>query len=203
MAKRTNANLLHTLACPRYNDAGIRLGVALFGETDKPLSNDNDPWTLAKKIAKFVKKYNLQGVDVDFEEYDKFEQRQATKWVIPLTRALRDALPAGQYYISHAPIAPLFNTDQYPLGYTWVEQRVGSLIDYYNVQFYNQGDYKDCGSLVNKAVGSWPNTALLQLHTVYKIPLSKIVVGKVRCVFHSVYKVLLSCPFTHLSRSPL
>lgn len=48
-----------------YNDAGIRLGVAIFGATDKPQSDNNDPWDLAKKIVKFVKKNNLQGVDVE------------------------------------------------------------------------------------------------------------------------------------------
>lgn len=161
-----------------YNNAGIRLGMALFGETDAPLSNGNDPYQLANKISNFVKKYNLQGVDVDFEEYDAFENRIATKWLIPFTRQLRANLPQQQYYLSHAPIAPLFNTDSYPLGYTWVQQRIGDLIDFYNIQFYNQDDYADCHTLLLESKGEWPNTALLQLNTVYSIPFDKMIVGK-------------------------
>lgn len=161
-----------------YNDAGIRLGMALFGETDAPLSNGEDPYKLANRITNFVKKYNLQGVDVDFEEYDAFEQKRATKWLIPFTRQLRANLPKEQYYLSHAPIAPLFNTDSYPLGYTWVEQRIGDLIDFYNIQFYNQDDYSTCHTLLVESKGEWPNTALIQLNQVYGIPFEKMIVGK-------------------------
>lgn len=161
-----------------YNKAGIRLGMAVFGETDSPLSNGEDPNRLADRISDFVKKYNLQGVDVDFEEYDAFERKIATRWLIPLTRRLRARLPKNQYYLSHAPIAPLFNTDSYPLGYTWVEKRIGDLIDFYNIQFYNQDDYSTCHSLLLKSEGEWPNTSLIQLNQVYNIPFEKMIVGK-------------------------
>lgn len=56
---------------------------------------------------------------------------------------------------------------------------MGSLIDYYNVQFYNQGgDYVTKKTLIVES-GKTPNTAVLQLHNVCKIPWAKIVVGKV------------------------
>lgn len=64
---------------------------------------------------------------------------------------------------SYTAIAPLFNTDIYPLGYTWIEQDIGSLINFYNVQFYNQEDYDDSKTLVVQSGDTWPNTALLQV----------------------------------------
>lgn len=48
-----------------YNDAGIRLGVAVFGATDKPQTLGHDPIALANEIGAFVMKYGLQGVDVE------------------------------------------------------------------------------------------------------------------------------------------
>ncbi|PWN38392.1 glycoside hydrolase, partial [Meira miltonrushii] len=161
-----------------YNNAGIRLGMSVFGETDSPLANGDNPYHLADQIADFVEQYNLQGVDVDFEEYDAFENRIATKWVIPLTRRLRARLPQNQYYLSHAPVAPLFNTDLYPLGYTWIEQDIGNLIDFYNIQFYNQDDYSTCHTLLLRSGTEWPNTSLIQLNQVYNIPFEKMIVGK-------------------------
>ncbi|UZJ54144.1 hypothetical protein CBS101457_003464 [Exobasidium rhododendri] len=87
-----------------YNNAGIRLGVSVFGETSKPQSTGNDPLVLANTIAAFVIKYGLQGVDVDYEEYDLFTQVLATKWLIPFTRQLRSKLARSSgYYLSHAP----------------------------------------------------------------------------------------------------
>ena len=62
----------------------------------------------------------------------------AENWLIEFTRALRAALPAGQYIVTHAPVGPWFSP-AFPAGYTEVHKQVGSLIDWYNVQFYNQG----------------------------------------------------------------
>lgn len=48
-----------------YNAAGISLIVSLFGAVDKPTSMD--PVEMANTAAQFVKKYGLDGVDVDYE----------------------------------------------------------------------------------------------------------------------------------------
>ena len=60
----------------------------------------------------------------------------AVAWLCTLTKALRRALPSPRYLISHAPQAPYFD-----LGYDVVHRNCGADIDYYNVQFYNQGNY--------------------------------------------------------------
>jgi len=61
-----------------------------------------------------------------------------------------------------------------------VNTEVGDLIDWYNVQFYNQGDttYDTYELLfIDAAYGDWANTAVKQLID-YGIPSEKIVLGK-------------------------
>ncbi len=54
---------------------------------------------------------------------------------------LRNRLP--NHIISHAPQAPYFKSEFYKNGaYMTVHQKVGNTIDFYNVQFYNQGNTK-------------------------------------------------------------
>ena len=44
-----------------------------------------------------------------------------------------------EYIITHAPVAPWFTPGRYRNGaYTTVNQQVGNLIDWYNIQFYNR-----------------------------------------------------------------
>jgi chitinase len=44
-----------------------------------------------------------------------------------------------EYILTHAPLAPWFTPSKYPGGaYLKIHQTVGSLIDWYNVQFYNR-----------------------------------------------------------------
>ena len=101
-----------------------------------------------------------------------------------LTKQLRKLLPrADGYSISHAPQAPYFD-----LGYGDVHKQAGDDIDYYTVQFYNQGNYYVTnGGLVDhetivpdpktpSCVNPWDGSiADLVKHGV---PASKIVVGK-------------------------
>jgi len=56
---------------------------------------------------------------------------------------------------------------------------VGSLIDWYNVQFYNQGstEYTTCSGLLTASSSTWPKSSVFQI-AASGIPLSKIVIGK-------------------------
>lgn len=68
------------------------------------------------------------------------ENGKAEQWLIDYTKALRAELPSGQYILTHAPVAPWFSTTAYKSGaYVAVHKEVGDSIDWYNVQFYNQG----------------------------------------------------------------
>lgn len=50
-----------------YNDAGIHLIVSAFGATQQPTTSGANAVTVANDLAKWVKEYGLQGVDVDYE----------------------------------------------------------------------------------------------------------------------------------------
>ena len=50
-----------------YNDAGISIIVSAFGSTDAPTSSGANAVTVANNLASWVRKYGLQGVDVDYE----------------------------------------------------------------------------------------------------------------------------------------
>ncbi|KAN0061753.1 hypothetical protein ACQY0O_005745 [Thecaphora frezii] len=163
----------------RYAGAGIKLMVSVFGESDRPQSLGKNATQLGKEIAAWVKKMGLDGVDVDYEEFDLFNQGKSTRWLIDLTKSLRAELPSPDYIITHAPVAPWFNTNLYKDGgYTKIHKEVGSMIDFYNVQYYNQDTYETCDSLLWDSGNTFPTTALFELNKYYGIPLDKLVVGK-------------------------
>ena len=64
-------------------------------------------------------------------------------------------------------------------AYLTINQNVGNLIDWYNIQYYNQGSdmYTDCEGLLTKSGSSFPNTAVMQLADA-GVDLNKIVIGK-------------------------
>ncbi|GJJ14641.1 hypothetical protein Clacol_008907 [Clathrus columnatus] len=159
-----------------YNAAGIKLMVSAFGSTDTPTSSGTDPTQLAQTMATFVKNNGLDGIDIDYEDFNAISAGTAVNWLSTFTKALRDNLPAGQYTISHAPVAPWFSPS---LGapYLEVDKQVGSLIDFYNVQFYNQGSaYTTCSGLFDSS-SEFPGSSVQEIAQA-GVPLDKIVMGK-------------------------
>ncbi|PRP89490.1 hypothetical protein PROFUN_01353 [Planoprotostelium fungivorum] len=179
-----------------YHDNGVKVMVSAFGATEFP--TNLDPVTVATNLANFVKNNHLDGVDIDWEDSAAFEvgqvrlstsqeasdTTQAGKgeaWLVSLTRTLRQLLPRP-YLISHAPQAPYFinSTAQYPKGaYLTVDREAGEDIDFYNVQFYNQGDssYDTCEKLLFTAGGFFHSTSLFEIAAA-GVKLDKIVIGK-------------------------
>ncbi|KAF9530434.1 glycoside hydrolase [Crepidotus variabilis] len=167
----------------QYAAAGIKLVVSVFGSTDIPTTTGADPIATANSMAAWVKKYNLDGIDVDYEDFDAFDAAdgRAENWLISFTKQLRTQLPQGQYILTHAPVAPWFSPVAFGKGggYLKVHQQVGNLIDWYNIQFYNQGasEYTSCASLLTTSSNTWPQTAVFQI-AANGVPLDKIVIGK-------------------------
>lgn len=94
-------------------------------------------------------------------------------------------MPAG-YIITHAPQAPYFapyiqgDASLYPAGaYLTVDQEAGSLIDFYNIQFYNQGKgvYDYAEGLFNVSGGWAPQTSINEI-IANGVPQNKVVLGK-------------------------
>lgn len=102
-------------------------------------------------------------MDVDYEDFAAMNAGHAEAWLISFTTQLRQLLPSADGYISvsislsplelalmslprpevtHAPVAPWFTSAKAIYsggGYLHINSKVGALIDWYNVQFYNQG----------------------------------------------------------------
>ncbi|KAF5374494.1 hypothetical protein D9615_009116 [Tricholomella constricta] len=152
----------------QYAAAGIKLIVSAFGSTDKPTTNGADPVGTANTMAAWVKQYDLDGIDVDYEDFGAVSagDGKAEIWLASFTRQL--------------PVAPWFSPGKFGGGaYLKVHETVGHLIDWYNVQFYNQGEgeYTTCAGLLTASSTKWPQASLFQIAD-SGIPLSKLVIGK-------------------------
>ncbi|KAI9463815.1 glycoside hydrolase family 18 protein [Boletus coccyginus] len=165
-----------------YNAAGISLIVSAFGSTETPTSSGVDPVKAANDMASWVIQYGVNGIDIDYEDLAAFTSGQGTaeSWLISYTKQLRTKLPQGQYTLSHAPLAPWFSPTMWSGGgYLVVHKSVGHLIDWYNVQFYNQGtsDYTTCSALLTASTSPFPETALFQI-AANGVALDKLVIAK-------------------------
>ncbi|TBU23822.1 chitinase [Dichomitus squalens] len=164
-----------------YANAGINLVVSAFGATDKPTSSGADPVGTANTFAQFVLTNQLDGIDVDYEDLDAINKGDgaAEAWVTTFTSTLRQTLPQGQFILSHAPLAPWLSPNaQFAAGaYVTINKNVGSLIDFYNIQFYNQGLYLDCAGLITTAGAPFTGSALLEIPK-NGFDLNKLVIGK-------------------------
>jgi chitinase len=104
----------------------------------------------------------------------------AEKWLVDFTKALRAKLPQPKYIITHAPLAPWFSAEKYKSGaYLTVDKQVGSMIDWYNLQFYNQGptEYTTCAGLFDKSSSQYPKTSVFEI-AASGVNINKLVVGK-------------------------
>ncbi|KAF7973212.1 hypothetical protein HWV62_32660 [Athelia sp. TMB] len=166
-----------------YHAAGISIIVSAFGSTDVPTTSGADPTATANALAAWVKEYGLDGVDVDYEDLNAFDAGTgaAENWLITFFTVLRAALPSGDYIITGAPLAPWFepNGRWGGGGMLKVDSSVGSLIDWYNVQFYNQGttEYTTCTGLLTTSSTAWPQTSLFEI-AASGVSQDKLVIGK-------------------------
>ncbi|KAL5501800.1 hypothetical protein ACEPAH_9060 [Sanghuangporus vaninii] len=161
----------------QYESAGIKLIVSAFGSTELPTTSGADPQKVAESMADWVIKMGLDGIDVDYEDLDAMNKAdgKAEEWLSTFTKTLRGKLPQGKYIVTHAPVAPWFNSETYKSGaYTTVHKNVGDMIDWYNVQFYNQNDYDDCNTLLSQ---SKTKTSVFEIAKT-GVDQSKIVIGK-------------------------
>ncbi|KAF8304366.1 glycoside hydrolase [Clavulina sp. PMI_390] len=165
-----------------YSAAGINILVSAFGSTENPTSSGLDAAGTASTMAAWVKTYGVDGIDVDYEDLAAMNKQDgsAETWLATFTTTLRSALPSGQYIITHAPVAPWFSPIYTSGAYIKVHSTVGSSIDWYNVQFYNQGstEYTTCTGLLTASSSSWPKSSVFEINSNAGVPLDKIVIGK-------------------------
>ncbi|KAI0665668.1 chitinase [Trametes maxima] len=164
-----------------YANAGINIIVSAFGETDKPTTSGADPVGTANTMAQFVVANQLDGIDVDYEDLAAMNKGDgaAEQWVTTFTQTIRQTLPQGQFILTHAPLAPWLSPNaQFAAGaYLTIHKNVGALIDWYNIQFYNQGLYTDCEGLLNTAGAPFTGSSLFEIAK-NGVDLNKLVIGK-------------------------
>jgi chitinase len=124
-----------------YAAAGISVMVSAFGSTDAPTSAGADPVATANKMAAWVKQYDLDGIDIDYEDFDAVGSNlnHAAEWLSTFTSTLRKQLPAGQYLLTHAPVAPWFSDSDGV--YRAFDKKSGSLVDW--VCFIHPFSFRD------------------------------------------------------------
>lgn len=133
----------------------------------------------------------FDGIDVDIENITMGKEN--VNWVIEFTRELHTQLtklysdmslnkPEGKFLISHAPQAPYFRfISDNKYNYVYIDQQVGKIIDWYNIQYYNQipsQAYITEKTLFNDSGRDQPKTSVSQLIN-QGIPSDKIVIGKI------------------------
>ncbi len=154
-----------------FTKAGVKLIVSAFGATEYPTSSNFDPVDAATKLADFVNTNLFDGVDVDWEDSAAFQSGDGSgeDWLITFTTTLRNALNPG-LIITHAPQSPYFTTNSSIYlagGYLTVHKAVGHMIDFYNIQFYNQGvgTYDNAERLFNVSGGWAPGSSVNEMIT--------------------------------------
>lgn len=168
----------------KYNDAGIKVLVSAFGAT-APSSPSEwlDATDTCTALATFAKEHKFHGVDLDYECNSCLERGTGEAWLVDCAKAVRLVMPAADgYLLTHAPQGPYFyaNKVQYPNGaYIKVNEEVGDITDWYNVQFYNQGEtsYDTCDGLFNRSNGWALGTSVNEI-IANGVESDKIVIGK-------------------------
>ncbi|CAD7705171.1 unnamed protein product [Ostreobium quekettii] len=110
------------------------------------------------------------------KDSQKSDDGTGTSWVIEATMEAKRVFPGA--IITHAPQAPYF-TPQFTANYVEVEKQVGTMIDFYNIQFYNQAStsYDSYAALFERSGGWSAGSSVMEISD-KGVPLSKIVVGK-------------------------
>jgi len=136
-----------------------------------------------ERAAQAVLDLDLDGLDFDLElepgNNGPFLDGSMQQFLIECSQAARDIL-GDEKLISHAPQGPYLGSWAGPsLGYTFVMTNHLGLIDFLNIQFYNQGSdqYVDYSGLFLKADGWTSETAVLEMIQ-NGVEASQIVVGK-------------------------
>src|SRR5205823_826859 len=166
--------------------------VAAGGSTETPYNNVPDVasngTSYGQAVASFVNSNNLDGADFDLENIlagftDAVVGSKANlvTWIDSATTGFAGPSGSSGKILTHAPQAPYFGSlSGFASGYNQVNIDVGADINWYNIQYYNQGistynTYQD----LFVASSNQPGTAVHELNTeAQPIPLSKIVVGK-------------------------
>ncbi len=161
-------------------NAGKKAILAAGGATYYPDVQDTGAAeTFGAELAQYALEMGYDGVDFDIENIQM--NADSIKWLATATNSFFGVEGADALEVSHAPQAPYFSTAT--SGYAAVEAQTKGKIDFYNIQYYNQGDwayqsYEDFSAIFDKSYEGTDNpTAILSIPD-QGVPAEKLVVGK-------------------------
>lgn len=132
-----------------------------------------------RQLALFAMKHQFDGMDFDIENIQM--NAAAITWLANATNEAVATCKQKKYKIevSHAPQAPYFTAQG---GYAEVEKQTNGAIDFYNIQYYNQGSwsyqaYTDYDMIFNKTYNNQVNSTSIECIS-EQIPATKLVIGK-------------------------
>ncbi len=97
------------------------------------ISSSSTRSTLVENLVDFVEQYDLDGIDIDFEEYDYVGKSAYSNFIIELGTALDDLeQQRGREVLYSVAVAPNYNT--YPTN-------LGSYVDFINLMIYDLQPY--------------------------------------------------------------
>lgn len=166
------------------------------GSSEEPYMGD--PTEYGTAAAKYAVAANLDGVDFDLENlsqncsFNSLTGDEVVAWIVKATQAARAVLGPGGV-ISHAPQAPYFGAIGGGSGNPWtgtngcysaVYSQASADIDFFNVQWYDQGPtcYLTYASVFTQSNAggtcpSFPGTSIQEI-VAYGVPAAKMVLGK-------------------------
>ncbi|SFT60893.1 Chitinase [Pseudovibrio denitrificans] len=170
--------------------AGKRVLISMGGEVFSTpawaaLANNLD--NTVQQLTKMVTDHGLDGVDIDWEDTN-YTGYDAPTFLVDLSKALKDQLPDGHNFVTHAPQAPYFYggaPGSYTQVYVDVAKNAGDAIDLYNIQYYNNQWY--VGETAAEETGKVAGTELVNGQTFPSsiigiastgVPISKLILGK-------------------------
>lgn len=147
-----------------------------------PSLDDLDATEFGADLAEFAIKNNFDGIDFDIENLSVPPKESEIDWLVQATIAANDKAEKLNHklQISHAPQAPYFTDNG---GYSLVEKRTQGIIDFYNIQYYNQGtwgyqSYENYASIFETMYNGIPNATSIPSITNQGVPSEKLLVGK-------------------------
>lgn len=171
---------------PLLQQAGKKVMISFGGGAFSSAAYEKlagDVTSLAAQIAAIVAQYNLDGVDLDYEDTAALGSSgsyDGVTFATTLTEALYHQLPADKRVITHAPQPPYLAPSFENGPYLRILQQAGAYISWINLQFYNNPGFQDPAQITGLSGTPFVTsvTGLDQGVGGVKWPAEQIVVGK-------------------------